>query len=1564
MKVAIAVRTRLVLLVAAAVIPLFGLSVGKAFLNTSDDIRQATQTLAFTASQVASTQEGMAEATRQMLIATAKGPTLVRADPQTCHGYLKALNDELVPYTTIGLIGADGYVLCHSLEKAPGDFVGDRHYFKEALARGSFAASGYLVGRVSGKPVFTFAWPVKDQLGAIQAIVFASLRLSELSRALTEVALPQRSQLMIMDRNGVLLADNSGSSAAIGKPVANALLLSAAQADGRGVFESADAAGVQKIYALAATGPRTDSAFVVAVSRDKGDITAPAREQRAWELMALLLMTALGCGLAWLMGSRMMVQPTLAIVDATRKLRDGLLGVRISMAPDAPDHEFTRIAQDVNRMADMLEERGRDLKRELARSLQARSTLDLTVNSMQDGLVAVDTSGRILLINESASRLFPVKPGATLLPDQWAHYLGLWVPGTNELYGAEELPLYKALHGQEGGAQQVFVKNHAVPEGRLINIRYRPMKEGDTLVGALLLLTDITQLDRLQLEQARSYAALREAQCRLLDAQRLCRIGHWEFDTASQTMTWSDELHSLFGLAPDSFDGRHETLMALIHPDDREGYMRRRDIALRDNSEFDVQYRVVTPQGAIRWMHQRGKTHFSDEGVPLYRTGVVQEITERKHAELALAHSSALLRRTGEMALIGGWELVIKGMKLACSDQMLRLHDLAPGDTLTAKRARDTYLPGSRRLLVAAAEAAITDGTPWDLELSLVTAKGRTIWVRSQGQAVMKNAVCQRLVGALQDITVQHESQEQLRLLETCVAHLNDIVLITDVEGHDNPGYRIVFVNDAFERLTGYSRQEVLGQSPRFLQGPNTQRSELDRIAVALKNMQPARAELINYTKSGAEFWIELDIVPIADSTGSCTHWVSIERDITQRKLAEKALLDSEHRYTAMFETAPIPMWVVDQETGRFLMVNSAAVQAYGYSNEELLSMTLLDIRPESEHTRLRKELADAIPGSEQEAPWLHRRKSGSVFPARVFARPVKYDDKVVRFIVALDVTAQVKAENEVREHLFTLQRAADAAQAITWHQTLDGTLQEVAEQARGVIGANQAVVSLDVGGDDVPAITAVSLSGKYAPYRDQIKILDGTGIYALVSERNRAVRMTQAELEAHPRWRREGDHADKRPPMRGWLAVPLVSRSGQNMGVLQLSDKYEGEFTLQDEYVATELGQLASIAIQNAQLIEEVNQLNAGLERKVAERTVALARQEALFRGLAEQAPQVIWTSDAKGALTYLNQAWFELVGGQLRNWAGARWFTTVHPEDLQEVRANWKRSQASGAAFVGIRRLRAKDGTYHTMSYRAAPVLDARGAVLFWVGIDADITEVKAIEAALRLSNQELEAFSYSVSHDLRSPLNTIDGFSRLLSTQLNVDDKLKGQHYLSRIQAGVGQMGKLIEDLLSLSQVSRMQLNHVHIDLSVLSLRILDEWHVRQPERQVHIDVAGGLQAHGDVRLVCAMMENLLGNAWKFTSKQSDARIWVGQNLDAAGLPVFFVKDNGAGFDMAYAEKLFVAFQRLHTESEFPGSGVGLATVSRIVGRHGGRLWAESAPEQGATFFFTLPGRRPFS
>ena len=226
----------------------------------------------------------------------------------------------------------------------------------------------------------------------------------------------------------------------------------------------------------------------------------------------------------------------------------------------------------------------------------------------------------------------------------------------------------------------------------------------------------------------------------------------------------------------------------------------------------------------------------------------------------------------------------------------------------------------------------------------------------------------------------------------------------------------------------------------------------------------------------------------------------------------------------------------------------------------------------------------------------------------------------------------------------------------------------------------------------------------------------------------------------------------------------------------------------------------------------------------------------------------------------------------------------------------------------------------------------------------------------AQLQFTNAELEAFCYSVSHDLRGPLRAIDGFSQALLEDFPADIPENARRYLSRIRSSTQRMGQLIEDLLTLSKVSRGELKRSSIDLGEIARQVIAELEQREPGNKPHVAVWDHMEANADPRLMRAALENLIGNAWKFTSKVEEPRIEVGCLRDA-GRAVYFVRDNGAGFDMAYADKLFGAFQRLHSAAEFPGTGIGLATVQRIVHRHGGRVWAESRPGKGAVFFFAL-------
>ena len=227
----------------------------------------------------------------------------------------------------------------------------------------------------------------------------------------------------------------------------------------------------------------------------------------------------------------------------------------------------------------------------------------------------------------------------------------------------------------------------------------------------------------------------------------------------------------------------------------------------------------------------------------------------------------------------------------------------------------------------------------------------------------------------------------------------------------------------------------------------------------------------------------------------------------------------------------------------------------------------------------------------------------------------------------------------------------------------------------------------------------------------------------------------------------------------------------------------------------------------------------------------------------------------------------------------------------------------------------------------------------------------------AELRELNRELEAFSYSVAHDLRTPLRGIGGYSHLLLEEYGQVLDEKGRRYLQRVDANTEHMAELIDALLTLSQLLRGELKNEMVDLSATAREVASELQVREPERNVHFDIAPGLVAWGDPTLLRTLVANLLENAWKFSSGATPARICVSRTT-VDGSDAFFVRDNGAGFDPAYAGKLFVPFQRLHSPGQFEGRGVGLATVERIVKRHGGRVWASGAVGKGATFYFTLP------
>jgi len=369
------------------------------------------------------------------------------------------------------------------------------------------------------------------------------------------------------------------------------------------------------------------------------------------------------------------------------------------------------------------------------------------------------------------------------------------------------------------------------------------------------------------------------------------------------------------------------------------------------------------------------------------------------------------------------------------------------------------------------------------------------------------------------------------------------------------------------------------------------------------------------------------------------------------------------------------------------------------------------------------------------------------------------------------------------------------------------------------------------------------------------------------------------------------------------------------------------------------------------------------------------LEESESRFRIMADGAPVLLWMAGQDGNCTFFNQSWLAFTGRTLEMEYGVGWAAGVHAEDFQRCMTVYMDAFVERRDFRMEYRLRRSDGQFRWILDTGRPRFASDGSFEGYIGSCIDITELRESSAALRRlndeledrvedrtaelkhANAELEAFSYSVSHDLRAPLRAIDGFSNILMELHGPSLDENGRHYLGRICKGAGRMGELIDDLLNLSKLNRVELKPVRVDLGPIARTVVEEHRKLDPDRHVEVLIGDGLSATGDPGLLRIVLENLVGNSWKFTRATPEARIEVGCRRSDFRRPVFFVRDNGAGFDMAYADKLFGAFQRLHHESEFEGTGIGLATVARIIHRHGGKIWAEGAPGRGATFSFTL-------
>jgi PAS domain S-box-containing protein len=426
-----------------------------------------------------------------------------------------------------------------------------------------------------------------------------------------------------------------------------------------------------------------------------------------------------------------------------------------------------------------------------------------------------------------------------------------------------------------------------------------PLRDADGQVISVLSITrDISERKRIE-------ERLRQSEATMAAAQRISHFGSWELhltelgDPRLNTLRWSDEIFRIFGHEVGGIEVSSENFFRAVYPDDRDMIRQGVREAIRTHERYSIDHRIILPNGEIRHLHEDAQVLLDERtGEPLKMVGTAHDITERKLAEEAFKTREFRFRHAFANASVGFAITDMNGVILHINKHYCQITGYAEHEMIGRSFASITHPDDVAREQKLNEKLIAGHSNDFIVEKRYLCKSGEVAWVENSVSVIRDDCgAALHILVLCKDITKSRHNQEQLRLLETSVAHLSDIVLITEAEPLDEPGPRIVFVNDAFTRHTGYSRQEAMGRSPRFLQGPETDRSALSRIHTALAEARSVKEELINYRKDGSAFCIEIDVVPIADPHGRPTHFVAVQRDVTARKEAEDLLRKSNLRY-------------------------------------------------------------------------------------------------------------------------------------------------------------------------------------------------------------------------------------------------------------------------------------------------------------------------------------------------------------------------------------------------------------------------------------------------------------------------------------------------------------------------------------------------------------------------------------------------------------------------------------------------------------------------------------------
>ena len=1126
------------------------------------------------------------------------------------------------------------------------------------------------------------------------------------------------------------------------------------------------------------------------------------------------------------------------------------------------------------------------------------------------------------------------------------------------------------------------------------------VKDKDENLFSMGQLVDIT-------ERKRADEALRESEFFLRKSQAVASLGSYYFDARTGTWISSQALDNIFGI-DDDFSKDIDGWIGLIHPDERdEMFHYFNQYVLAEHNRFDKEYRIIRHDNQQeRWMHGLGELETDESGNTIKMIGTIQDITERKQVEEALKEKTDELGRFFTVALdllcIAGtdgyfhrlnpqWEAVL-GYELSELEKK-RFLDLVHPDDLADTLAAFGQLNAQKVVLDFVNRYRCKDGS--------------YRWIEWRSYPIGN-----LIYAAARDITERKQAEEALRVSEE---RLKQIIRVSRIGIFDHDSITDnIYMSPEYRKIREWGPDENV-TLPMLIEQIHPDDRKLFEESI-LRAHDPAGDGYYNIEyrivcHDGTLRWIVARSQTIFEGEGASRHpirTIGAVLDVTESRQTEEAL----HLTRFTVESVADAVYWIDSDA-RIVDVNEAACRMLDYERGELIGMTLQDIDPDfpasqwSDTWKRLKKMGKLVRETQ------HKTRDGRLFPVEIIANYIDFGGHELDCAVVRDITERKMAEEALRESQQMLRLVLDTIPVrVFWKDTtlhylgcnrsfaLDAGLSSPEKilgkndfelvwksQAEMYRADDQTVVETGLPKFNYEEPQTTPMGNTIWLRTSKVPLIDASGrirgllgTYEDISERRRA----EEEISSLARFPKENPSPVLRLDSSGVVlfanpaSEPILKSWGCAVGQRVPEQWYKVTNDVLTRHVGQTLdidcdGRIFSLIAAPIASMNYVNLYAQDItERKQAEE--ALRENEARYRAVIESQVDLISRYLPDTTLTFVNDAYCQFYGRTREELIGQSYLFMITPEFREAVRKETENLANGSMSLVGEYLNYRYDGEERWIQWSVQCISDEDGRVVELQAVGRDVTDLKlAKEEIIRLNeeleqrvverttqlesaNKELEAFSYSVSHDLRAPLRAIDGFSRILIEDYAQDLPDEMARLLGTVRSNTQEMGSLIDGLLKFSRLSRQPIDKQTISMSNLVRQVLEILQADMEERVIDI-VTGELPTcQGDPVLLKQVWTNLLSNALKFTREREVARIEIGCN-ESESEQIYFVKDNGVGFDMQYASKLFGVFQRLHRADEFEGTGVGLATVQRIIHRHGGRVWTEAEPNIGATFYFSL-------